>query len=171
MQTRLGRGLRGTLAIFAAAALVGCAGLSGPARPLVPAGEVPSDNYDVGALVSVAPTKQADGEVYAAILYLLPASTAVQIWEGSYPAGSRGWLVLQPLGKGDGKEHLRLVKSADHYDVMMLPDRDGRPLGYALVHKAVRPASLHDWNGKVVLFLQASNFIDPNYIGSHGNGR
>jgi hypothetical protein len=166
MQTLRDRGLRGKLLLFVTAALVGCAGVSGPARPLVPATDVPAGNYDVGALVSVAPVKQGDGEVYAAVVYTLPGN-AVEVWEGSYPAGSRGWLVRQSLGKGEGKEHLRLVKSPAHYDVLMLPDRDGRPLGYALVHKAVQ-ASLYEGNGKAVLFLQASNFIDPNYIGSSG---
>ena len=168
MRTLLHRGLRGKLLLFAAAALVGCAGVSGPARPLAPAGEVPPGNYDVGALVALAPVKQADGEVYAAILYTLPGNP-VEVWEGSYPAGSRGWLVLKPLGKGTGQEYLRLVKSPDHYNVVMLPGRDGAPLGYALVHKAVQP-SLRDRDGKAVLFLQASDFIDPDYIGSHGRG-
>jgi hypothetical protein len=169
MQTLLGRALRGSLLLFAALVLFGCASPSGPARPLVPAGEIPTGNYDLGALVALAPVKQGDGEVYAAILYTLPGSP-VEVWEGSYPAGSRGWLVLKPLGKGAGKEYQRLVKSTDHYDVMMLPGRDGAPLGYALVHKAVRP-SLHEQGGKAVLFVQASDFIDPDYIGSHGRGR
>jgi len=169
MQTFLGRGLRGAFLLFAALALVGCAAPSGPARPLMKADAVPPGNYDVAAVVAVAPTKQADGEFYAAILYTLPGNP-LQVWEGSYPAGSRGWLVRESLGQGKGTEHLRLVKSPAHYDVVMLPDRDGKPLGYALVHKAVLPG-LRDWNGKPVLFLQASEFIDPNYIGSHGNGR
>ncbi|HZE61277.1 MAG TPA: hypothetical protein VE085_12040 [Burkholderiales bacterium] len=155
------------LLLLATVALVGCAGVSGPAHPLVPAGEVPPGNYAVSALVAVAPVKQADGEVYAAVLYTLPSSTPLQIWEGSYPAGSRGSLVRSSLGKGEGKEHLRLVKSPAHYDVLMLPGRDGRPLAYALVHKAVQ-ASFYEGNDKAVLFLQASNFIDPNYIGSSG---
>jgi hypothetical protein len=170
MQTLLNRALCGSLLLFAAMVLFGCASASGPARPVVPTGEIPAANYDVSALVALAPVKQGDGEFYAAILYALPSSAPLQVWEGSYPAGSRGWLVLKPLGKGNGTEHLRLVKSPAHYGVFMLPDHDGKPLGYALVHKAVQPA-LHDWNGKVVLFVQASEFIDPNYIGSHGNGR
>jgi hypothetical protein len=169
MATLLDRGLRGNLLLFAAVALVGCASASGPARPLIPTGAIPADNYDVGALVALAPVKQGDGEVYAAILYTLPSSGGLQVWEGSYPAGSRGWLVLKQLGKGNGTEHLRLVKSVEHYDVMTLPGGDGKPLGYALVHKAVRPTSLVGRDGKVILFVQASNFIDPNYIGSHGN--
>jgi hypothetical protein len=166
MQTPLGRLIRGNFLLFATAAFVGCASSSGPARPLVPATEVPPGDYEVAALVSVAPTKQADGEFYAAVLYTLPG-TPLEVWEGSYPSGSRGWLVREPLGRGNGTEHLRLVKSRAHYDVVMLPDRDGNPRGYALVHKAIQPG-LHDWHGKLVLFLQASEFIDPNYIGSRG---
>jgi len=169
MPTLLSRASRGKLVFFAVVMLVGCAGPSGPARPLVPTAEIPPNDYDVSALVALAPTKQADGEFYAAVLYTLPGNP-LEVWEGSYPAGSRGWLVRESLGKGKGTEHLRLVKSAAHYDVMMLPDHEGRPLGYALVHKAIWPG-LHDSNGKVVLFLQASEFIDPNYIGSRGNGR
>jgi len=170
MQTLPGRALCGKLLLFAALALAACATPSEPGPALVPTGEIPSGDYEVAAIVSVAPTKQADGEFYAAVLYALPGA-ALQIWEGTYPAGSRGWLVREPLGKGTGSEHLRLVKSAAHYDALMVPDRDGRPLGYALVHKAVRPTSLQNRDGKVVLFLQASEFIDPNYIGSRGNGR
>ena len=167
----LARGLRGTLLFFVMSAFAGCAGLPGAGRALIPAAEIPPADYDVRALVSLAPAKQADGEIVAAILYVLPAPAPLEVWEGTNPTGSRGWLVTPSLGKGRGKEHLQLVKSAADYDVVTLPGADGRPVGYALVHKAAGPASIQDWNGKLVLVLGISNFIDPNYIGSHGGGR
>jgi len=167
----LARRLRGTLLFFVMSAFAGCAGLPGAGRALIPAAEIPPADYDVRALVSLAPAKQADGEIVAAILYVLPGHAPLEVWEGTNPTGSRGWLVTRSLGKGRGKEDLQLVKSAAHYDVVTLPGADGRPLGYALIHKAAGPASIQDWNGKLVLVLGISNFIDPNYIGSHGGGR
>jgi hypothetical protein len=167
----LARGLRGTLLFFVMPAFAGCAGLSGAGRALIPAAEISPADYDVRALVSLAPAKQADGEIVAAILYVLPGRAPLEVWEGTNPTGSRGWLVTRSLGKGRGNEHLQLVKAAAHYDVVTLPAADGRPLGYALIHKAAGPASFQDWNGKLVLVLGISNFIDPNYIGSHGGGR
>src|ERR1051326_2421785 len=107
MPTLLSRASRGKLGLFAVVMLVGCAGPSGPARPLVPTAEIPPNDYDVSALVALAPTKQAAGEFYAAVLYTLPGNP-LEVWEGSYPAGSRGWLVRESLGKGKGTEHLRL---------------------------------------------------------------
>jgi len=158
--------------IFVAAtlALAGCAGVMGTLRPVTPVGEVPSGEYDVRVLSALAPTKQPDGEVIAAVLYTRPGGPRVEVWETSYPTGSRGWLWEQSLGKGSGREHLPLVKSPAHYQAVTLPGRDGRPIGYALLHRTGVHASLQDWNGKTVLFLSAVEFIDPDYIRS-GDGR
>lgn len=166
MQTlTLTRGLRGALLPLAAALLAACADMEGAGRPLVAVGEIPAADYEVRTVVAVAPAKQADGEVVAAILYLLPKGIPVQVWEGSYPTGGRGWLISRSLGKGDGTEHLRLVKSTSNYRTVMLPLADGTRLGYALVHKAVK-ASTHDARGEVVVVLNASDFIDQQYIGN-----
>src|SRR5258706_7374346 len=124
------------LLLLATVAFVGCAGVSGPAHPLVPAGEVPPGNYDVSALVALAPVKQGDGEVYAAVLYMLPSSAPLQIWEGTYPAGSRGSLVRSSLGKGEGKEHLRLGQSPAPYDVPTLASPARRTHAYSLSRTA-----------------------------------
>jgi len=155
--------------LLLASALAGCAGGYGAARPLAAAGEIPSADYEVRTLVALAPSKQGDGEMIAAVLYLLPARTPLEVWEGSYPTGGGGWLLQSSLGNGSGNEHLRLVQSAAHYDALVLPGGDGRALGYALVHKAVK-ASMRQASGKAFLILGASEFIDPHYIGP-GSGR
>ena len=160
----------GMLALLVTLAIAGCAGLAGTLRPVVPVGEVPSGNYDVRVLSALAPTKQPDGEVVAAVLYTEPAGPGVEVWETSYPTGSRGWLWEYSLGKGSGREHVALVKSPAHYETVTLPGRDGRPIGYAILHRAGVHASLQDWNWKTVLFLSAVEFIDPDYIRS-GGGR
>jgi hypothetical protein len=160
----------GILALAGALAVAGCAGLVGTLRPVIPVGEIPSGEYEVRALRALAPTKQPDGEVVAAVLYTKPSGPRVEVWETSYPTGSRGWLWEQSLGKGSGREHLPLVKSPAHYETVTLPGRDGRPIGYALLHRTGVHASLQDWNGKTVLFLSAVEFIDPDYIRS-GDGR
>ena len=150
--------------------LAGCVGLVGTLRPVVPVGEIPSGEYEVRALLALAPTKQPDGEQVAAVLYTLAGGPRVEVWEAAYPTGPGGWLWEQSLGKGSGREHVRLVKSPANYETVVLPGRDGRPLGYALLHRPGVHATLQDWNGKTVLFLSAIDFIDPEYIRS-GNGR
>ncbi len=159
----------GILVVLGAVAIAGCAGLVGTLRPVIPVGEIPSGEYEVRALLALAPTKQPDGEVVAAVLYTQPSGPRVEVRETSYPTGSGGWLWEQSLGKGSGREHLPLVKSPAHYETVTLPGRDGRPIGYALLHRPGVRASLQDWNGKTVLFLSAVEFIDPEYIRS-GNG-
>lgn len=69
---------RALLLLFASA-LAGCASGYGGARPLAAAGEIPSAEYEVRTLVALAPTKQGDGEMIAAILYLLPARTPLEV--------------------------------------------------------------------------------------------
>ena len=158
------------IVILGALTIAGCAGLAGTVRPVIPVGEIPSPEYHVRALRALAPTKQPDGEVVAAVLYTQPAGPRVEVWETAYPTGAGGWLWEESLGKGSGREHLPLVKSPAHYATVTLPGRDGRPIGYALLHRTGVHASLQDWNGKTVLFLSAIDFIDPGYIRS-GNGR
>jgi hypothetical protein len=160
------RGFRGALLPLLACVLAGCAGMPGATRPV---SEIPSGDYDVGSVVSVAPPKQADGEFVAAVVYISRPGTRLEIWEDTYPSGSRGWLVLRPLGKGNGREHLKLVKSATHYQTVSLASADGQPVGYALLHKALGAATLFESGGKLTLVLPASNFIDPHYIGGSGS--
>jgi len=161
------QGVQFRCALLLFAAVAGCAGSAG--QPLAAIGEIPSADYEVRTLVALAPTKPGDGEMIAAVLYLLPGRTPVEIWEGSYPTGGGGWLLQSTLGRGSGKEHLRLVRSPAHYDALILPGGEGTVLGYALVHKAVK-ASMRQASGKAFLVLGASQFIDPHYIGSR-NGR
>ena len=54
MQTLPGRALCGKLLLFAALALAACATPSEPGPALVPAGEIPSGDYEVAAIVSSA---------------------------------------------------------------------------------------------------------------------
>lgn len=91
----------GIHALAGALAIVGCAGVMGTLRPVTPVGEVPSGEYDVRVLSALAPTKQPDGEVIAAVLYTRPSGPRVEVWETSYPTGSRGWLWEQ-LGEREG---------------------------------------------------------------------
>ena len=160
----------GTLLMVATLAVAGCAGVMETLRPVIPAGEIPSGEYDVRVLWALAPTKQPDGEVIAAVLYTQPAGPRVEVWETPHTGGAGKWLLEHSLGKGSGREHLTLVKSPAHYETVVLPGRDGRPIGYALLHRPGVHATLQDWSGKTVLFLSAINFIDQEYIKS-GDGR
>ena len=163
------RQLCGALLPVFACALVGCAISPGATRQVLPASAIPSADYEVSTVVSTAPTKQADGEFVAAVVYLSRPGTRLEIWEGTYPAGGGNWLTQRPLGKGNGQEHLKLVKSATHYQTVSLVSGDGQPVGYALLHKALGPATLFESGGKLTLVLPASNFIDPHYIQGSGS--
>ena len=158
----------GVLLAFGALVLAGCAGLAGTLRPVISVAEVPSGNYDVRVLSAIAPTRQPDGEVIAAVVYTQPAGPRVEVWETPHTSGAGGWLWEYSLGKGSGREHLAIVKSPAHYETVTLPGRDGRPIGYAILHREGVHATLQDWNGKTVLFLSAINFIDQEYIKSDG---
>jgi len=157
------------IVVLGALVLAGCAGLAGTLRPVSPIGEVPSGEYDVRVLLPLAPTKQPDGEQVAAVLYTQPAGPRVEVWETPYPTGGGKWLWENSLGKGNGREHIALIKSPAHYQAVTLTGPDGRPIGYALLHRTGVHATLQDWHGKTVLFLSAIDFIDPEYIRS-GNG-
>ena len=161
----------GLLFVAGALAVAGCAGLTATLRPVLSVGEIPSGEYEVRILTAMAPTKQPDGEQVAAVLYTLPGGPALEVWETSYPTGARHWLWERSLGRGSGREHVGLVKSPANYETVILSGREGRPLGYALLHRAGIHATLQDWNRKTVLFLSASEFIDPDYIRSDDGGK
>lgn len=155
----------GLLFVVGAVLLASCAGLGGTLRPVIPVGEIPSGEYEVRVLAALVPTIQPDGEVIAAVLYTQPTGRRVEVWDSP-----RSWLWEHSLGKGNGREHVALVKSPANYEIVRLTSRDGQPIGYALLHRAGVHATLQDWDGKTVLFLSTLNFIDPNYI-RPDNGR
>src|SRR5256886_5694168 len=71
-------------------------------------------------------SKQADGEIVAAILYVLPAPAPLEVWEGTNPTGSRGWLVTRSLGKGRGKrseEHTSELQSQSNLVCRLLLEK------------------------------------------------
>ena len=139
--------------------LFGCAGLAGSLRPGIPVAEIPAGEYEVRAFVALAPTRHPDGEAVAALLFTEPLGVPIEVWE-TPPR----WLLERPLGKGTGKEHAALVKSPANYEIVALIGRDGRPIGYALLHRKGVHATLQDWGSKSVLFLSTLRFIDPGYI-------
>lgn len=89
----------------------------------------------------------------------------VEVWETPHR-----WLWERSLGTGTGKEHLQLVKSPAHYQVVALTGSHGRPIGYAVLHRKGVHATLQDRGGKALLFVSTLDFIDPAYI-EPGDGR
>lgn len=146
-----------TLSVTLALLLAGCAGLG--TRPAVPVVEVPPGQYEARAFIAMAPPRTGDGEDVAAVVYTIPGGRRVDVWDSP-----RWYLWEKALGPGTGKEHLALVKSPAHYQVVSLPGRDGRPIGYAVLHRVGVHGSVQDMGSKSVLMLSTLYFLDQNYI-------
>lgn len=144
----------GALALLSA----GCGALT---RPVVAIREVPPGQYETSAFVSMAPTLPGDGEVVAAVLYTIPGGRHIEVRDSS-----RWWLWERALGPGTGKEHLALVKSPTHYNVVSLTGPDGLPIAYAVLHRTGVHGAVANWGDRSVLYLSTLYFIDPSYIQS-----
>jgi hypothetical protein len=141
--------------------LSGCGGLTGNARPAVAVAEIPPGEYQAGAFIALAPTREPDGEVVAAVLYTMPGGRRIEVRDSP-----RWWLLERALGRATGTEHLALVKSPANYTSVSLTGRDGLPIAYAVLHRTGVRGAVQDWGDKSVLFLSTLHFIDPNYIRS-----
>ena len=140
--------------------LSGCAWLFLSGRSSVPVGEVPLGEYDVKALLALAPTVQGDGEVTAAVVYTNPAGPRIEVW----PTPSIMGIWDRPLGRGTGREHLTMIKSPAHYKTVAFTNRDGQPIGYAVVHAKGIRTTVHDVGDKTIVFLSTLEFLDYNVL-------
>ena len=144
----------------------GCAWVLAGGRSSVPIGEVPLGEYNVTAMLAMTKTRYGDGEVTAAVVYANPAGPRFEVW----PAPSNLGIWDRPLGKGTGREHLTMVKSIENYKTVALTNRDGQPIGYAVVHgKGIR-ATVHDVGDKTIVFLYTLEFLDYDVLERKGGG-
>jgi hypothetical protein len=152
--------------LFASLLFSGCAGLALSARSSVPIGEVPLGEYDVKAFLALAPTIHADGELTAAVVYTNPAGPRIEV----RPTPSIFGILDRPLGRGTGREHLTMVKSMANYKTVAFTNRDGQPIGYAVIHQKGIRLTVHDVGDKAIIFLSTLEFLDYNVLESAGGG-
>ena len=131
-------------------------------RPAIAIGEIPPGKYQAGAFIALAPTREPDGKVVAAVLYTMPGGRRIEVRDSP-----RWWLWERALGRATGTEHLALVKSPANYSIVNLTGGDGRPIAYAVLHQRWVGGAVQDWGDKSVLFLSTLHFLDPNYIQSN----